>query len=152
MTTSTAEAPAKVRRRTLTGNLTRDPELRFSANGTPWCSAGLAVTPRVQGEDGNWQDGETAFYELVCFGDLAEHAAECLHMGDRVLAYGRIAHETWAAKDGTERTTEKLVCDEVGPSVRFHTATVNRTDRRRTTRTPAEAPVDDGYGYDEEPF
>lgn len=138
------EAPAKVLYKTLTGNLTRDPELRFSAKGTAWCSVGLAVTPRVRDDDGTWADGETTFYELVTFGDLAEHVAE-LVKGTRVIASGKLETETWTAKDGTERETVKLLADEVGASLRYATVDVRRTSRK----PPAEHADDD---YDEEPF
>ena len=139
-----AEAPAKVLYKTLTGNLTRDPELRFSAKGTAWCSVGLAVTPRVRDDDGTWADGETTFYELVTFGDLAEHVAE-LVKGTRVIAAGKLETETWTAKDGTERETVKLLADEVGASLRYASVDVRRTSRKG----PAEHADDD---YDEEPF
>jgi single-strand DNA-binding protein len=144
-TTTTTDAPAKVHYRTLVGNLTREPELRFSAKGTAWCTVGLAVTPRVRADDGTWTDGETIFYDLVTFGDLAEHVAE-LAKGTRVIAYGKVEHETWTGKDGTERETTKLLADEVGPSLRFASVEVQRAERRG----PSERPALDGY--DEEPF
>ena len=145
--TAAVEAPTRVQHRTLVGNLTRDPELRFSAKGTAWCTVGLAVTPRVRDDDGNWSDGETAFYDLVTFGDLAEHVAE-LAKGTRVIAYGRVETETWTAKDGTERETVKLLADEVGPSLRYASVEVHRTARRG----PAERTTADDGAYDEEPF
>lgn len=146
MTTTTTEAPARPTSRTLVGNLTREPELRFSAKGTAWCTTGLGVTPRVRGDDGTWTDGETTFYDLVTFGDLAEHVAE-LAKGTRVIAFGRVEHETWTGKDGTERETVKLLADEVGPSLRFASVEVHRTERRE----PADHPAQEGYD-DEEPF
>lgn len=148
MTATTTVNPAKVRYRTLAGNLTRDLELRYSAKGAPWCTCGLAVTPRVRGDDDAWADGETVFYDLVCFGDLAEHVAD-LAKGTRVIAYGKLETEEWTGKDGTERTTEKLVADEVGASLRFATFEVHRSTRPEPGETPTGA---DGYGYDEEPF
>ena len=146
MTTTTTDAPAQVRYRTLAGNLTRDPELRFSAKGTAWATCGLAVNRRKRLDDGTWEEGETEFYDLVSFGDLAEHLAE-LSKGTRVLACGRIEEDTWTGKDGAERTTTRLVCDEVGVSLRFASVTVERAERRG----PARGSAADG-GYDEEPF
>jgi single-strand DNA-binding protein len=140
------EAPAKVRYKTLVGNLTREPELRFSAKGTAWCTVGLAVTPRVRADDGTWTDGETRFYDLVAFGDLAEHVAE-LTKGARVIACGKLETEAWTAKNGEQRTTEKLIADEVGPSLRFASVEVHRAERRGPSEDSS-----DGYGYSEEPF
>ena len=142
MTTATEARP---RYTTLAGNLTRDPELRFSSKGTAWCSAGLAVNRRRRLDDGSYEDLPAEFYELTCFGDLAEHVAECLGKGDRVVAAGRLETETWTGRDGTERTTTKLLADDVGASLRFATATLDRTERR----SPSD---DDGYGHSEEPF
>ncbi|MDA8310261.1 MAG: single-stranded DNA-binding protein [Actinomycetota bacterium] len=146
--TTTTEAPARVRYRTLAGNLTRTPELRFSSKGTPWATCGLAVTPRVRGDDDAWGDGETVFCDLVCFGDLAENVAD-LTKGTRVIAYGKLEAETWTGKDGTERTTEKLVADEIGASLRFATVEVHRSTRQGAGETPTGGA---GDGYDEEPF
>ena len=144
MTTAT-EAPAKVHYRTLSGNLTRDPELRFSTKGTAWCTVGLAVNPRKRLDDGTHEELPAEFYELVAFGDTAEHLAESLGKGDRVLATGRIEVDTWTTRDGEERTTTKLVCDEVGPSLRYTSVEVRRTARKG----PAGGAAPD---YDEEPF
>ncbi len=146
MTTMTGEAPARAIYRTLCGNLTRDPELRFSSKGVAWTTCGLAVNPRKRLGDGSYEELPAEFYDLVCFGDTAEHVAECLTKGDRVLAFGRVEEDSWTAKDGTERTTTKLVCDELGPSLRSATCEVHRTRREG----PAEREADDDY--DEEPF
>ena len=130
MTTTTTTAETRPQYTTLTGNLTRDPELRFSAKGTAWCSAGLAVKPRRRLDDGGDEDPATEFYDLVCFGDLAEHVAECLAKGDRVIACGREEQETWTGRDGAERTTRKLLADDLGVSLRFGVARLERTERR----------------------
>ena len=127
MTTTTAPAP--ILYRTLTGNLTRDPGLRFSPKGTSWGTCGLAVNRHTRQEDGTWSEEPPEFYELVCFGDLAEHVAECLVKGDRVIATGKLETDRWTGRDGTERTTYKLVCDDIGPSLRPGTVEVNRTTR-----------------------
>ncbi len=143
MTTNTTDA--RSRSTTLTGNLTRDPELRFSAKGTAWCTAGLAVNRRNRRDDGSFEELPAEFYQLTCFGDLAEHVAESLAEGDRVVASGKLELETWTGRDGTERTTTKLLADDIGPSLRFATATVNRVQRRG----PSDAAA---YADGEEPF
>jgi single-strand DNA-binding protein len=144
MTTTATDTPARYGSRF--GNLTRDPELRYSAKGSAWASCGLAVTPRRRTDDGSFEDLPPEFYDLVCFGDLAEHVAECLHKGDRVVAVGRIEEEHWTGKDGAERTTTKLVAEEVGPSLRFATVHVERVERRGPAAPGA------GYGFSQEPF
>ena len=141
-TMTTSEAPPQSTYRTLVGNLSGDPKLRVSAKGTPWCSAGLAVKPRRRLDDGSDEDPATEFYELVTFGDLAEHVAESLSKGDRVIAYGREEHETWTGRDGAERTTRKLLADDLGVSLRFGVTRLDRTERR--------APAGDAAS--EEPF
>ena len=140
--TTTTNTGTRPRCTTQTGNITRDPELRFGAKGTPWCTTGVAVNRRHRLDDGSYEDLATEFYELVTFGDLAEHVAESLSKGDRVIAWGRLEEDTWTGRDGEERTTTKLLCDEVGPSLRFATATLDRSVRR----TPAG---DDPYDGEE---
>ena len=112
---------------TLVGNLTRDPELHFSAKGTAWCPIGLAVHETERTADGSYEELPTEFLELVCFRDLAEHAAESLCKGSRVIATGRLEDDTWTGKDGAERVTRKLVVDDLGPSLRFATAATQRS-------------------------
>jgi len=146
--TTTTEAPPKVRYRTLCGNLTRDPELRFSAKGTPWATCGLAVNRRTRHEDGSWTEEEPEFFELVTFGDTAEHLAECVTKGDRVVATGKLEEDTWTGRNGDQRVTQKLVVDEVGVSLRFATVTVGHVERH----TPEPIPADLESGYSDEPF
>jgi single-strand DNA-binding protein len=143
-TTTTVETP--VRRTSQVGNLTREPVLRYSASGTAWASSGLAVNRRTRKDDGTFEDLLPEFYDLVCFGDLAEHVAESLTKGDRVVVAGRLEEDRYTARDGTERTTAKLVADDIGASLRFATLNVERVERTAPVRKP------DGYGYSEEPF
>lgn len=131
------------------GNLTRDPELRYSTKGTPIAGFGLAFRPFVpKGEP----EPETTFYEVVTFGSLAEHVAESLRKGDRALVIGKGELEHWTAKDGTAKTTRKIVADSCGPDLRFTTAELARTERQAPPSQPAgrTAPAS-SYG-DEEPF
>ena len=147
MTATTTEAPPKVHYRTLAGNLTRDVELRFSAKGTAWATVGLAVNKSKRLDDGTYEDLPPEFFDLVSFGQTAENLAESAAKGDRVLAYGKLEEEQWTGKDGAEHTSHKLVCDEVGLSLRY--ATVRATKVTRAAAPVAEPPSD--YD-DEEPF
>lgn len=141
---TTIETPTRYGSRV--GNLTRDPVLRYSAKGSAWASCGLAVNRRKRNDDGTFEDLPTEFYDLVCFGDLAEHVAESLSKGDRVVVVGRLEEDRYSAQDGTERTTTKLVADDIGVSLRFATVSVERIERK------APAPSGGGYGFSQEAF
>jgi single-strand DNA-binding protein len=125
MTTDT-----KVRTVIRSGNLTGDPELRYSAKGAAWVTSGLAVNRRVRNEAGEWKDAPTEYFDLVCFGDLAENVAGCLSKGDRVVVVGKVQDKHWTGRDGVERTGHKLVVDDMGASLRHAMVEVNRTTRR----------------------
>ena len=114
---------------TRVGNLTRDPLLRYSAKGAAWATTAIAVDRRAKKEDGTWSDLPPEFYEVVCFGDLAENLSTCLAKGDRVVVVGRIEQDTWTGRDGKDRTTAKIVADDIGASLRRGTVEVNRTRR-----------------------
>jgi single-strand DNA-binding protein len=144
-TDTPADAPAEVRRATIVGNLTRDPELRFSAKGTPWATASVAVNHRRRDEAGTWVDEEPEFYSLVAFGETAEHVADSLRKGDRVIVVGRLEDETWTDRNGVERATTKLIADEVGASLRFADLSVSKAPRT------VHASGGDNPGYDREP-
>jgi single-strand DNA-binding protein len=123
------------------GNLTRDPELAYSEKGTAYTRFGLAVTPYA-GKGA--PKPEPSFYDVVCFGSMAENVAESLHKGDRVVVTGKGESEEYEAKDGTKRTQKKILADGCGPDLRFATATVVKPKR-------AEA-KQQAFGDDEEPF
>jgi len=110
----------------LVGKLGSDPELRFSQNGKPYARTKLAVeTPIVPGD---WKGEKGSdWYDIVCFGSLAENLCESVKKGDRVVVTGRHETETWTGKDGTERATEKIIADGLGPDLRFVTATLARS-------------------------
>ncbi len=123
------------------GKLTRDPELKVTAKGGTFVTFGLAVRPYVpKGEP----EPETTFYEVVCFGSLAEHVAESLEQGDRAVVVGKGELDRWTGKDGTERVTKKIVADAIGPDLRFNAVEIQRTERREPVstsgRTFAETP------------
>jgi len=113
----------------LAGNLTSDPELHHSPGGTARATFRVAVSARVR--DGErWRDGEPAFYyNVVVWRDQAVHAAESLAKGSRVVAVGRLAQRSWQADDGSARSVVEVVADELGPSLRWATATTTRATR-----------------------
>jgi single-strand DNA-binding protein len=112
---------------TLIGNLTRDPELRFTTGGRGVASFGLAVNRRYQ-QNGEWQE-QTSFFNVVCWGDLGENAATSLTKGSRVIVTGRLEQRSWETQDNEKRSVVEVVADEVGPSLRWATAQIERTER-----------------------
>ena len=104
---------------TVVGNITRDPDLRFTASGLAVCGLGIAVN-RKRGEEET-----TSFFDVSSFGDLAEHVAE-LPKGCRVIVVGRLEQRSWD-KDGEKRSKVEIVADEIGPSLRWATAAVTKT-------------------------
>jgi single-strand DNA-binding protein len=109
----------------LAGNLTDDPELRFTPQGTAKATFRVAVTGRVRDGD-TWRDGEPSFYAVVVWRAQAEHAAASLAKGSRVVVVGRLVQRSWQADDGSTRSVVEVVADELGPSLRWATATVER--------------------------
>ena len=113
---------------TLTGNLTDDPELRVTPGGAPVASFRLAVTPRVK--DGTtWRDGETSFFRVNAWRDLAENLTELLGKGARVIVVGQLKARSWETPEGDKRSVVEVTAEEVGPSLRWVTATPERTGR-----------------------
>jgi single-strand DNA-binding protein len=113
----------------LIGNLTDDPEVRFTPGGTQVGSFRLAVTPRVR-EGDQWKDGDTSFFRINLWRDLASHAAESLSKGDRALVIGRLKARSWETPEGERRSVVEVEAEEVGPSLKWATATVQRTSRK----------------------
>jgi single-strand DNA-binding protein len=103
---------------TIIGNLTKDPELRFTPSGDAVAAMGVAVNERIK--DGNeWKDGEPSFYEVKAWRRLAEDAAESLRKGTRVVVSGKMKIETYTTKDGEKRSSTVVTADEIGQSIRF---------------------------------
>ncbi|WP_280202244.1 single-stranded DNA-binding protein [Nocardia cyriacigeorgica] len=123
----------------LIGNLTADPEIRYTTAGVPVANFTVASTPRVFNRaSGEWTDGEALFMRCVVWREMAENVAETLTRGSRVIVVGRLKSNTWTTEDGQRRSRLELEVDEVGPSLRFATAKVTRTPRSSTpTRTAA---------------
>ena len=105
----------------LVGNLIDGPELRFTLNGIAVASVRLAVTPRIREGDG-WKDGETSFFRVNVWRDLAEHVADSLSKGDRVVVVGRLRTRAWETPEGDKRSVVEVEADEIGPSLKFATA------------------------------
>jgi single-strand DNA-binding protein len=142
---------------TIVGNITRDPEIRYTPSGTAKASFGVAVNRRWQDRaSGEWQE-QTSFFDVVCWGDMAEHVQESLEKGTRVVVTGRLEQRSWETEQGERRSKIEIVADDVGPSLRWAKATVSRTERRSPEAgrpAPAPAPVGGTGGDldDEEPF
>ncbi len=115
---------------TLIGNLTADPELRFTPSGAAVANFTVASTPRAFDRQSNeWKDGETLFLRCSVWRDAAENVAESLQRGSRVIVTGRLKSRSYDTKEGEKRTVMELEVDELGPSLRYATAKVNKTTR-----------------------
>jgi single-strand DNA-binding protein len=124
---------------TITGNLTRDPEIRYTRDGQATTALGVAVNRRWQDRNTQeWQE-TTSFFDVVCWRELAENVALSLTKGMRVVVTGRIEQRSWETDEGDRRSKVEIVADEVGASLRFATADVHRIDRRQGTDEPSEA-------------
>lgn len=154
---------------TLVGNVTRDPELRFTPTGQATASFGLAVNRRWQDkQSGEWQEA-TSFFDIVCWREMAENAGQSLSKGSRVLVTGRLEQRSWET-NGEKRSKIEVVADEIGPSLRWASAVVTKNERRSGEGGGQGGPPprqngggDSGYGQatasqgaspypDEEPF
>jgi single-strand DNA-binding protein len=109
----------------ITGNLTDDPELRYTQGGAPVASFRVAVTARVR-EGDTWRDGDTSFFRVTAWRTLAEHACESLSKGDRVIVVGRLKARSWETPEGERRSVVEVEADEVGPSPRWAIAKPER--------------------------
>ena len=154
---------------TLVGNITRDPELRFTNTGQANVTFGLAVNRRWQNRQTQEWEEATSFFDIVCWREMAENVSESLTRGSRVIVNGRLDKRSWETEDGERRSKVEIVADEIGPSLRWATAAVTKNERRgpgefsrggggggnrQATPAPQPATADTGggYGFDEEPF
>ena len=152
----------------IVGNLTRDPELRFTPSGQATATFGVAVNRRWQNRQTNEWEEVTSFFDVVCWAQLAENAAQSLTKGTRVLVSGRLDQRSWETPEHERRSKIEITADEVAPSLRYATASITRNERRtpETAGAPSysggssravanEGPGGAGGGdsyYDEEPF
>src|ERR1700734_3233911 len=156
----------------LVGNITRDPELRFTNTGQPTASFGLAVNRRWQNRQTQVWEEATSFFDVVCWREMAENVSETLTRGSRVMVAGRLEQRSWETQDGDKRSKVEVVADEIGPSLRWATAAVTKNERRgpgeysrgggggggrqaapaaaaAAAPQPATADAGGGYGFDE---
>ncbi len=112
------------------GNCTRDPELRYTTSGQAVANFGLAYNKRKRSADGSWEDGDPAFFDIACWGQLAENVCETIQKGTRVLVTGRLDQRSWENQEGEKRSKVEIVADEVSPSLRWATAEVTRNEKR----------------------
>ncbi|WP_328513607.1 single-stranded DNA-binding protein [Streptomyces mirabilis] len=141
---------------TVIGNLTSDPELKFTEGGAALAKFTIAATPRTYDKDsGQWKDGTATFFRCAAWRTLAEHIADSLTKGSRVVAFGRIRQHNWQTEQGENRSMLALEIDDIGASMRFTTVAVNAkqpaqsgpsSDDPWNTATPA-----DGIKSDAEP-
>jgi single-strand DNA-binding protein len=117
---------SETERVTLVGNLTADPELRYTPTGLEVANLRLAVTPRTRQDDGSWAQGETSFHTVTVWRDQATNTVETLTKGARVIVVGRPKQRTWTDQDGTEHQVTEVDAEEVGPSLRWATAKPER--------------------------
>lgn len=121
----------------LSGNLTRDPEIRYTRDGQANAMFGLAVTRRWQPRGSEEWEEATSFFDVICWRELAENVALSLVKGARVIVSGRLEQHTWETETGERRSRVEITADEIGPSLRFATAEVARTERRGSAVDPA---------------
>ena len=115
---------------TVVGNLTNDPELRFTPSGAAVANFTVASTPRTFDKNSNeWKDGEALFLRCSVWRQAAENVAESLHRGTAVIVQGRLKQRSYETKEGEKRTVYELDVDEVGPSLKFATAKVTKASR-----------------------
>ena len=150
---------------TIVGNLTRDPELRFTPSGQATATFGVAVNRRWQNRQTQEWEEATSFFDVVSWGQLAENTAQSLTRGTRVMVSGRLDQRTWENQEGEKRSKIEITADEIGPTLRWATVTVTKNERRApdgatgTTGTDSNAyrpvPNEPAPAYasrDEEPF
>jgi single-strand DNA-binding protein len=114
---------------TIAGNLVEDPELRFTSSGIAVANLRVAVTQRIQ-QDGTWRDGDTSFFKVNVWRGQAEHLADSLGKGDRVMVTGRLRQRSWETPEGDKRSVTEIEADEVGASLKWATAKVERQANR----------------------
>ena len=147
---------------TIVGNLTGDPELRFTPSGAAVASFTVASSPRVLDKATNeWKDGEPVFMRCSVWRQYAENVAESLTKGTRVIVTGRLKQRSYETREGEKRTVVELEVDDVGPVLRYATAKVNRVQRGDgggfgggggASAGPADDPWASSPSYDEPPF
>jgi single-strand DNA-binding protein len=114
---------------TLVGNITDDPELRFTPGGAAVANFTVAVNRRQQSQSGAWEDKLDGFFRCNAWRDQAENVAESLQKGTRIMVIGRLQQRSWEDQEGNRRSVVEVLVDEVGPSLRWATASVQKSSR-----------------------
>ncbi len=114
---------------TILGNITRDPELRFTPSGTAVANFGLAVNRNVQNKNSGEWETQVDFFNVTAWYKLAENCAESLSKGDRVLVSGRLSQDSWESKDGQKRSTVKIIANVIAPSLEFASCRLEKNPR-----------------------
>ncbi len=144
---------------TTVGNLTRDPELRFTNAGKAVVSFGIACSRRYKVGD-EWQE-QTNFFNVTAWDQLGENCAASLSKGTRIIVTGRVEIREYQGRDGATRQSFDIIADAIGPELRWATTVIERTERtdrngnsrsEQQSRPPARPPAEPYYGGDEEPF
>ncbi len=127
---------------TIAGNLTREPEVRQTRNGVSVASFSIASTAKTfDKQQQKMVDGDTLFMTCVAFRDLAENVIASLHKGDRVIATGRLAEDSYEAKSGAQVTSMKLTLDDIGPSLRYAEAKPQKNKKPAVTTRMVSSPA-----------
>jgi single-strand DNA-binding protein len=147
---------------TVIGNVTRDPELRFTPSGQAIATFGLAVNRRWQNRQTQEWEEQVSFFDVTCWAQLGQNVSDTLVKGSRAIVSGRLEQRSWETDQGEKRSKVEIIADEVGPSLRWATAEITRNERREadggtsggggasSRPVPNEAPA--GYEANEEPF
>ena len=139
----------------IVGNLTADPELRFTASGKAVASLRIAVSERIRDADGTWKDGDATFWKVTAWDRLAEHIGDSLAKGQRIIVIGKVASRTYETREGEKRTEYEVTASALGPDLLWDTVKVSKASKGGGKATPAAA--DDPWahgavGLDEVPF
>ncbi|MEX0833564.1 MAG: single-stranded DNA-binding protein [Actinomycetota bacterium] len=138
---------------TIVGNLTDDPELRYTPNGAAVAKFRVAVSPRFKDESGQWKDGDTSYFAVNAWRALGENAAESLTRGTRVVVTGRLKQRSWENQEGEKRSAVEIEADDVGPSLKWATARVEKTSKSGGSSDWSDkVPVGAGKAEEETPL
>ena len=139
---------------TLTGRLTRDPEVKFSQAGKAVARFAVVTSRRVKDrQTGEWSDSDVTFWDCVAFGELAVNIADSLEKGTAVIVTGHASQEEWTSKDGEKRKSLKVVAEDVAASLRWHSAKVMKAGQPASAEAPKQAPREENpWANDEPPF
>jgi single-strand DNA-binding protein len=115
---------------TIVGNVTRDPEMRYTPSGVAKASFGVAVSRRWQNRQTQEWEEQTSFFNVVCWREQAENVCESIGKGARIVVSGRLEQRSWETENGDKRSVVEIVADDIGPSLRWATASITKNERR----------------------